>query len=99
MEYRIERDTLGEIEVPIDALWGAATQRSINNFKIGVERDTMPDEIIRACAILKLGAARANRKILPDKMTEEKLAAITAACEKILSGELSEHFPLVVPLS
>ncbi len=96
MEYRIERDSLGEIEVPKDALWGANTQRSVNNFKIGVQTDKMPVQIIHAFSILKLGAARANRKILPDKMTEEKLYAITAACEKIFSGCLAEHFPLVV---
>lgn len=96
MKYRIERDTLGEVKVPENALWGAATQRSVNNFKIGADRDKMPLEIIRAFAVLKLGAARANYKILPQKMTEEKLAAISVACDKIIKGELLRHFPLVV---
>ncbi len=96
MEFRIEQDTLGEVSVPRYALWGASTQRSVNNFKIGVERDKMPEEIIRAFAHLKLGAARANRTLSPLKMTEEKLMAISAACERIASGDLSEHFPLVV---
>lgn len=96
MKYRIERDTLGEIKVPENALWGASTQRSVNNFKINEKRDTIPVEIIRALAILKLAAARANHAITPEKMTQEKLSAITEATEKIISGELSEHFPLVV---
>ena len=96
MKYRIEKDTLGEINVPENALWGASTQRSVNNFKIGINKDTIPGEVIRAFGVLKLAAARANRKIMPKKMTEEKLLAITDAAKKITSGELFEHFPLVV---
>ncbi len=96
MDHRIEMDSMGEIKVPADKLWGAQTQRSSENFKIGVGKEQMPDEIIHAFGILKLAAAMANRELRPDKMTKEKLELIKAACEKILSGELSEHFPLVV---
>ncbi len=96
MDYRIEHDSLGEVRVPADKLWGAQTQRSSENFKIGVGKEPMPDEIIHAFGILKLAAARANRELCAEKMTNEKLSAIEAACEKVISGELSEHFPLVV---
>lgn len=96
MSYRIEHDSMGEVRVPSDKLWGAQTQRSSDNFRIGVGKETMPSEIIEAFGILKLAAARANRMLLPDRMTEEKLTAITSATKKITDGELSEHFPLVV---
>ncbi len=96
MEYRIEHDSLGTVRVPADKLWGAQTQRSSENFKIGVGKEPMPEEIIHAFGILKLAAARANRELCPEKMTEEKLSAIESACEKIISGELARHFPLVV---
>ena len=96
MDFRIERDSMGEIRVPKNKLWGAQTERSRMNFKIGCEHEIMPKEIIEAFGILKLAAARANRKLLPERMSEEKLSAIKTACEKIISGELSEHFPLVV---
>ncbi len=96
MNYRTEHDSMGEVRVPADKLWGAQTQRSLENFKIGGGRETMPPEIINAFGILKLAAARANRALRPEKMTEEKLSLITYACERITNGELFEHFPLVI---
>ena len=96
MKYRIERDSMGEIAVEEGRLWGAQTQRSLENFRIGVGLETMPSEIIHAFGILKLAAARANAELCPERMTEQKLALITSAAEKIISGELDEHFPLVV---
>ena len=96
MKYRIERDSMGEIEVEESRLWGAQTQRSLENFRIGVGLETMPSKIIHAFGILKLAAARANAELCPERMTEQKLALITSAAEKIISGELDEHFPLVV---
>ena len=96
MEYRIEHDSMGEVKVPADKLWGAQTERSRNNFRIGAGIETMPQEIIRAFGILKKAAAQANHQLKPQKMTAEKLAAIEAACHKVISGELMEHFPLVV---
>ena len=94
MDYRIERDSMGEMRVPADRYWGAQTQRSFQNFKIGGER--MPAEIIRAFGILKKAAAIANRCLQPNRMTEEKLSAISAACDEVIGGQLSDHFPLVV---
>ena len=96
MEYRIEHDSMGEVKVPADKLWGAQTERSRNNFRIGAGIETMPQEIIRAFGILKKAAAQANHQLKPEKMTAEKCAAIEAACDKVISGELMEHFPLVV---
>ena len=96
MTSRLEHDAMGEVAVPADRLWGAQTQRSVENFPIGVGHETMPDEIITAFGILKLAAARANRTLLPAKMTEEKFAVIARAAEEVLSGALKEHFPLVV---
>ena len=96
MEYRIEHDALGEVRVPADRYWGAQTQRSVENFPIGVGREPMPPEIIRAFGLLKAAAARANRTLLPEKMTEEKLARIEEVCARITAGELGDHFPLVV---
>ena len=96
MNYRIEHDSMGEVRVPEDKLWGAQTQRSFENFKIGVGIEKMPIEIIRSFAILKKAAAIANNAIKPEKMTDEKLSAIKCACDEILNGELDEHFPLVV---
>ena len=92
--YRIERDSMGEMQVPAERYWGAQTQRSKENFPIGWEK--MPDGIIRAFALLKKAAAQANRELKPEKMTQEKCAAIAAACGEILEGELSYEFPLVV---
>jgi len=96
MEYRIEHDSMGQVQVPADAYWGAQTQRSIQNFPIGVGLEIMPREIIHAFGILKKAAAMANHDLRPEKMTREKKAALCAACEEVISGELSEHFPLVV---
>jgi len=96
MPYRIEHDSMGEIRVLSDKLWGAQTQRSFENFKIGSGRENMPTEIIRAFATVKEAAAMANATLKPEKMTAEKLALIHQACGKIRSGELDEHFPLVV---
>ncbi len=92
--YRIERDSMGEMQVPSDRLWGAQTQRSLMNFPIGWEK--MPKAIIRAFALLKKAAAKANRELKPEKMTAEKADAITAACDEILAGKLPDEFPLVV---
>ncbi len=92
MEYRIEKDTMGEMKVPVDRYWGAQTQRSFENFKIGVEK--MPTEIIHAFGILKKGAALANQAL--GKIDEEKASAIAYACDRVISGELNSHFPLVV---
>ena len=96
MQYRIEHDSMGEIPVPADRYWGAGTQRSCQNFPIGVGIETMPREIINAFGILKRAAAQANHLLRPEKMTEEKLRAITAACDEVISGSLNDHFPLVV---
>ncbi len=96
MEYRIEHDSMGEMRVPADRLWAAQTQRSHENFEIGVGIETMPAEIIHAFGILKKAAALANHQLRPERMTEEKLAAITAACDEVIAGKLSDHFPLVV---
>ena len=79
MEYRIEHDSMGEMKVPADRLWGAQTQRSLENFEIGAGIETMPAEIIHAFGILKKAAAVANRKLRPEKMTDEKLEARAAA--------------------
>ena len=96
MEYRIERDSMGEVRVPADRYWGAQTQRSHENFPIGVGIETMPVEIIRAFAVLKKAAAIANRELLPARMSAEKCALIGRVCDEILAGELDGHFPLVV---
>lgn len=96
MQYRIEHDSMGEIKVPADKLWAAQTQRSRENFKIGVGIEAMPREIIHALGILKKAAALANHDLLPEKMTKEKLDAISAACDEVIEGKLAEHFPLVV---
>lgn len=92
MEYRMERDTLGEVKVPVNVLWGAQTQRSLENFKIGTER--IPTEIIRAFAILKKAAAHTNNKL--GQLDEERMKAIVQACDEITAGELDDNFPLVV---
>lgn len=92
MEYRIEKDTLGEVKVPMDKYWGAQTQRSFQNFKIGKEK--MPLEIIFAFAILKKAAAITNRKL--GLLDEKKADVIEKVCDEILQEKLEEHFPLVV---
>ena len=96
MEYRIEHDSMGEMRVPADRLWAAQTQRSHENFRIGVDIETMPREITHAFGILKTAAALANAALKPEKMTQEKLKAICSACDEVISGELNSHFPLVV---
>ena len=92
MEYRIERDSMGEMQVPADRYWAAQTQRSYQNFRIGTEK--MPREIIRAFAILKKAAAIANHRL--GRLDDEKLDCISRACDEILAGKLDGHFPLVV---
>lgn len=92
MKYRVERDTMGEIQVPADRLWGAQTQRSSENFRIGSER--MPMEVIRAFAILKKSAAQANKDL--GKLDPDKAEAIQAAADEILTGQWDDEFPLVV---
>ncbi|MFS0671904.1 class II fumarate hydratase [Ornithinibacillus sp. 179-J 7C1 HS] len=92
MEYRTEHDTLGEVKVPADKYWGAQTQRSKENFPIG--KETMPSEIIKAFAILKKSAAKANSDL--GLMEAEKAEAIEFAAKQIIEGKLDDHFPLVV---
>ena len=92
MKYRTEFDTLGPVEVPVDKYWGAQTQRSIENFKIGDQQ--MPMEIILAFAILKKAAARANFEL--GVLSEEKADMITRVCDELLEGIHNDQFPLVV---
>ncbi|MDD6154582.1 MAG: class II fumarate hydratase [Eubacteriales bacterium] len=91
-EFRIEHDTMGEVKVPADKYWGAQTQRSFQNFKIGHE--TMPAEIIRAFAVLKKSAAIANNSL--GKLDDKRAALIEQAADEILAGKLDGNFPLVV---
>ncbi len=93
-EYRIEHDSMGEMNVPADALWGAQTQRSFQNFQIGTEK--MPAEIIRAFGLLKKAAAKANFVCRPEKMTAEKCDCICRAADEVISGALMAQFPLAV---
>ena len=92
MDYRIEHDSMGEVQVPVVKYWGAQTQRSFENFKIGTEK--MPTEIVRAFAILKKAAAIANNRL--GKLDERRKTLISGVCDEILEGKLNEHFPLVV---
>ncbi len=96
MEYRIEHDSMGEVKVPADKYWAAQTERSHENFLIGVGIETMPREITYAFGVLKKAAAIANNALKPEKMTDRKLAAISQACDEVRSGALNDHFPLVV---
>ena len=96
MEYRIEHDSMGEVKVPAEKYWGAQTQRSHENFPIGVGIETMPREITHAFGILKQAAARANHALKPEKMTGAKCSAIEQAAAEVANGALNEHFPLVV---
>ena len=91
-KYRIERDSMGEMRVPADRYWGAQTQRSYQNFKIGTER--MPEEILRAFGVLKKAAALANCQL--GRLDKRRCEAICAACDEITAGKLDGHFPLVV---
>ena len=92
MEYRIEHDSMGEMKVPADRYWGAQTQRSYQNFKIGTEK--MPPEIVRAFAYLKAGAAVANCRL--GKLDDAKKDLIVRTCQEILDGKLEGNFPLAV---
>ena len=94
MEYRIEKDTMGEVKVPAHVYWGAQTQRSIENFKIAQDINKMPKPVIYAFAYLKKAAALANNElgVLPD----DKRDAIAKVCDEILEGKLDDQFPLVV---
>src|SRR5688500_9660774 len=91
-DYRVEMDTMGEMKVPAGKYWGAQTQRSVENFKIGGHR--MPTEVIHAFAILKKAAAFTNQEAgILDKAKADLIARV---CDEILAGKLDEHFPLVV---
>lgn len=92
MKFRIEKDTMGEVKVPADKYWGAQTQRSKDNFKIG--DGTMPIEIIRAFGVLKKAAALANMEL--GILAEEKASLIMQVCDEIIEGKLDDHFPLVI---
>ena len=96
MEYKIEHDSMGEVRVPADKYWGAQTERSHENFEIGVGIETMPREITKAFGYLKKAAAIANNALKPEKMTDEKLKVISQACDEVIAGTLNDHFPLVV---
>ncbi|WP_162340879.1 class II fumarate hydratase [Cyclobacterium salsum] len=94
MDYRIEKDTMGPVEVPAEKYWGAQTQRSVNNFKIGGPRHQMPLEIVHAFAILKKSAALTNADL--GVLEQEKASIIAKVCDEILEGKLDDQFPLVV---
>lgn len=94
MSIRIEKDTMGPVEVPADKYWGAQTQRSINNFKIGGEKNRMPIEIVRAFAILKKSAALANAEL--GVLEQDKAKIISQVCDEILAGQHDDQFPLVI---
>jgi fumarate hydratase class II len=93
MEFRIEKDTMGEVKVPAEKYWGAQTERSRNNFKIGAPA-SMPNEIIRAFGYLKKAAALANNEL--GVLAEEKKTIIAKVCDEIISGKLDDQFPLVI---
>ena len=93
-KVRIETDTMGEMKVPNEKYWGAQTQRSIGNFEINVERDTLPRPLVRALGILKKAAAAANLEL--GKLPKEKYEAIAKAADEVISGKLDSHFPLVI---
>ena len=93
---RTEHDTMGEVLVPSDRYWGAQTQRSLEHFPIGVGLETMPMEIIQALGVIKHAAALVNHRLLPERLTNEKLAVIAQAADEVAGGRLNEHFPLVV---
>lgn len=94
--FRIEHDSMGEVKVPADKYWAAQTERSHENFLIGVGIETMPREIIHAFGILKKASAMANNLLKPQKMTDQKLEGIKKACDEVINGNLYDHFPLVV---
>lgn len=92
MQYRTEKDTIGEIQVEADKMWGAQTQRSVQNFEIGTER--MPHEVVMAFAQLKKATAKANHKL--GKLSEAKMKAVELAANEVIEGKWNDHFPLVV---
>ncbi len=94
MQFRIEKDTMGEVKVPIDAYYGAQTQRSIDNFRIAQDINRMPLEIIRAFAYLKKAAALTNQEA--GVLAKNKSQLIGKVCDEILKGKLDDQFPLVV---
>ena len=94
LQVRIEKDTMGTVEVPANVYWGAQTQRSIENFKIAQDINKMPREIIRAFAYLKKAAAITNFEA--GILTKEKSDSIGVVCDEILEGKLDDQFPLVV---
>lgn len=94
MNFRIEKDTMGEVKVPANVYWGAQTQRSIENFKIAQDTDKMPKEIIKAFAYLKKAAAFTNLEL--GVLSKEKAEAIGRVCDEILEGKLDDQFPLVI---
>jgi fumarate hydratase class II len=94
MEFRIEKDSLGEVQVPADKYWAAQTQRSLQNFKIGGPADKMPIEIIKAFAILKKAAALTNQDL--GVLAADKAALISEVCDEIYAGKLDAEFPLVI---
>src|SRR5690349_22780981 len=94
MKYRIEKDTMGEVQVPENAYYGAQTQRSIDNFKIAQDINRMPKEVIRAFAYLKQAAAITNFEA--GVLSKEKSDLIGKVCEEIMEGKLDDYFPLVV---
>lgn len=96
MQYRIERDSMGNVQVPEDRYWGAQTQRFHENFPIGIGIETMPREIICAFGILKKAAAMANHSLKSEKMITEKCETTQQVCDEIVRGEWDEHFLLVV---
>ena len=93
MKTRTEKDTMGEVEVPLASYWGAQTERSRNNFKIGVE-GSMPIEIIHAFAYLKKAAASTNYEL--GILDEKKSILISKVCDEIIQGKLDDQFPLVI---
>src|SRR3989338_359799 len=92
INFRIEKDSMGDVKVPADKYWGAQTQRSIDNFKIGC--DIMPIEIIHALAIIKKSSAFTNCEL--GFLPTDKANCIALVCDEIISGKLDDHFPLVV---
>ncbi len=96
MDFRTEHDSMGEVLIPADSLWGAQTERSRRNFPIGVGLETMPMELVRALALIKKAAALVNRGVIPERMTGEKCDAICAAADEILAGRHDDQFPLVI---
>lgn len=92
MEFRIEHDSMGEVKVPVEKYWGAQTQRSYQNFKIGGQK--MPHGLIMAMAIVKKAAAMTNYKL--ERLDQQKYELISQVCDEILNGKLNDHFPLIV---